>query len=165
MECTLKSMSRQSIQKIKAMRLCIEYGILFVDAVDMKIKACNAFNAIYVDTQYKTHPHIPTHNFLNIQPIFNPKKVLQSWDWGLFNHNTIYVNTVNTRQGSLMHSMLSILTLSIHFIQSRVQFSHLITLYTVLCKSHKHQCQQCQQTKHSMHCMLWSSCQQCRQTT
>ena len=44
--------------------------------------------------------------------------------------NAIYVNTVNTRQG--------------HFIQSRVQFSHLITLYVVLCKSHKHQCQQCQ---------------------
>ena len=36
-------MSRQSIQKIKAMLLCIEYGILFVDTVDMKIKATNAF--------------------------------------------------------------------------------------------------------------------------
>ena len=32
-------MSRQSIQKIKAMLLCIEYGILFVDTVDTKIKA------------------------------------------------------------------------------------------------------------------------------
>ena len=28
--------------------------------------------------QYKTHPHIPAHNFLNIQPIFNPQKVLES---------------------------------------------------------------------------------------
>ena len=43
-------MSRQSIQKIKAMLLCIEYGILFVDTVDMKIKASNAFNAMFVDT-------------------------------------------------------------------------------------------------------------------
>ena len=43
-------MFRQSIQKIKAMLLCIEYGILFVDTVDMKIKASNAFNAMFVDT-------------------------------------------------------------------------------------------------------------------
>ena len=43
-------MSRQSIQKIKAMLLCIEYGILFVDTVDTKIKACNAFNAMFVNT-------------------------------------------------------------------------------------------------------------------
>ena len=43
-------MSRQSIQKIKAMLLCIEYGILFVDTVDTKIKASNAFNAMFVNT-------------------------------------------------------------------------------------------------------------------
>ena len=42
-------MSRQSIQKIKAMLLCIEYGIFFVDTVDTKIKASNAFNAMFVD--------------------------------------------------------------------------------------------------------------------
>ena len=43
-------MSRWSIQKIKAMLLCIELGILFVNTVDMKIKACNAFKAMFVDT-------------------------------------------------------------------------------------------------------------------
>ena len=48
--CTLKGMSRQLIQKIKAMLLCIEYGILFVDTVYTKIKASNAFNAMFVDT-------------------------------------------------------------------------------------------------------------------
>ena len=49
--CTLKKgMSRQSIQKIKAMLLCIEYDILFVDTVDTKIKASNAFNAMFVNT-------------------------------------------------------------------------------------------------------------------
>ena len=32
--------------KIKAMLLCIEYGIFFVDTVDMKIKACNELNAM-----------------------------------------------------------------------------------------------------------------------
>ena len=70
-------MLRQSIQKIKAMLLCIEYGILFVDTVDTKIKACNALNAMFVktvDTTVKTHPYIPAHNFLNIQLICNPKK-------------------------------------------------------------------------------------------
>ena len=32
------------------------------------------------DSQY-----IVAHNFLNIQPIFNPNKVLESWELGLFN--------------------------------------------------------------------------------
>ena len=100
------------------MLLCIEYGILFVDTVDTKIKAYNALNAMFVetvDTTVKTHPHIPAHNFLNIQWIFNLQKVLESYDSGLFNHtiNTIYVDTLDTRQGSLMHSMLSMLTLLI----------------------------------------------------
>ena len=48
--CTSKGMSRQLRQRIKAMLLCIEYGILFVDTVDTKIKASNAFNAMFVET-------------------------------------------------------------------------------------------------------------------
>ena len=61
------------------MLLYIVYGILFVDTVDTKIKACNALMFVEtVDTTVKTHPHIPAHNFLNIQPIFNPQKVLES---------------------------------------------------------------------------------------
>ena len=32
------------------MLLCIEYGIFFVDSVDMKIKAYNALNAMFVET-------------------------------------------------------------------------------------------------------------------
>ena len=74
-------MLRQLIGKIKAMLLCIEYGILFIDTVDTKIKACNALNAMFVktvDTTVKTHPHNPAHNFPNIQLILNPKKVLES---------------------------------------------------------------------------------------
>ena len=47
---TLKGMSRQLIQRIKAMLLYIVYGILFVDTVDTKIKACNALNAMFVET-------------------------------------------------------------------------------------------------------------------
>ena len=63
------------------MLLCIECGILFVDTVNTKIKACNALNAMCVETvetTVKTHPHIHAHNFLNIQLIFNPQKVLKS---------------------------------------------------------------------------------------
>ena len=50
MYITVKGMSRWSIQKIKAMLLCIEYGILFVNTVDTKIKACNALNAMFIET-------------------------------------------------------------------------------------------------------------------
>ena len=50
MYITVKGMSRQSIQMIKAMLLCIEYGILFVDTVDTNIKAHNALNAMFVNT-------------------------------------------------------------------------------------------------------------------
>ena len=48
--CTLKGMLKWLIQRIKAKLLCIEYGILFVDTVNMKIKASNALNAMFVDT-------------------------------------------------------------------------------------------------------------------
>ena len=63
------------------MLLFIEYDILFVDTVATKIKASNALNVMFVetvDTTVKAHPHIPAHNFLNIQWIFNPQKVLES---------------------------------------------------------------------------------------
>ena len=50
MYITVKGMLRWSIQRIKAMLLCIEYGILFVDSVDIKIKTCNALNAMFVET-------------------------------------------------------------------------------------------------------------------
>ena len=48
--CTLKGMSRQLPQRIKATLLYIVYGILFVNTVNMKIKACNALNAMFVKT-------------------------------------------------------------------------------------------------------------------
>ena len=63
------------------MLLYIVYGILFVNTVDMEIKAHNGLNAMFVETvntTVKTHLHIPAHNFLNIQPIFNLQKVLES---------------------------------------------------------------------------------------
>ena len=105
------------IQRSKHPMHWIVYAMLFVDTVNTKIKACNAFNAICRHCQYKTHSHISAHNFLNIQPIFNPQKVLEIWDRGLFNHTikyyicwhcwhktrisnafyTMYVDTVDTK--------------------------------------------------------------------
>ena len=84
------------------MLLCIEYGILFVDTVDTKIKVCNALNAMFVetvDTTVKTHPHIPAHKFLNVQWIFNHKKFWKAETEGFSTipSNTIYVDTVDTR--------------------------------------------------------------------
>ena len=32
------------------MLLCIVYAIMFVDTIDMNIKACNTLNALFVDT-------------------------------------------------------------------------------------------------------------------
>ena len=34
--------------------------------------------------------HIFAYNFLDIQPIFNPQKVLESWDLELSNHTIKY---------------------------------------------------------------------------
>ena len=139
-------------------------GFSTIPSILYKTRIPNAFNAIYVNTddtrqgslmhsmlcwhcRYKTHRHIPAHNF-NIQPILNPQKVKEIWDSGLFNYtiNTIYVDTVDTRQGSLMHSMHSMSTLSIVFTPHS-------TVYKVLCKIHKHQCQQCRQN--SIKCIVY----------
>ena len=94
------------------------------------LRAFQPYHQYYIcrHCRYKTHPNIPAYNCLNIQWIFNLQKVLESWDSELFNHtiNTIYVDTVDTRQGSLMHSVLSMSTLSI-------QFSHLIVLCIRCC--------------------------------
>ena len=38
------------MQRIKAILLCIMYGMFFVNSVDMNIKACDALNAMFVET-------------------------------------------------------------------------------------------------------------------
>ena len=140
--CTLKGVSRWSIQRIKAMLLCIEYVIFFVDTVDTKIKACNALNAMFfetVDTTVKTHPHIPAHNFLNIQQIFNPQKSfgkLRLRDFQPYHQyyicrhcryktrisnafNAIYVDTVDTKH---IHTFLPITFLIFNGFSIRKKF-------------------------------------------
>ena len=47
--------------------------------------------------------HICVYNFFNIQRIFNPKKVLESWDLALFNHTIkcyIYIEACQKGQKS-----------------------------------------------------------------
>ena len=48
-------------------------------------KGCNAMYVEDVEDGKRTYKHIFASNFLNIQPIFNPEKVLESWDLGLSN--------------------------------------------------------------------------------
>ena len=82
------------------------------------------------DCRYYCQKHI--HTFLPITFLmfngFSIRKKFRKLRLRLFNHtiDTIFVDTVNTRQGSLMHSMLSMSTLSI-------QFSHLIVLCIRCC--------------------------------
>ena len=56
MYCVLCLMSRLSIQEIKALDTSMVQMLCYVEAVDT---------------------HVSAHNFLNIQWIFNPKKVLE----------------------------------------------------------------------------------------
>ena len=52
-------MSRQSIQKIKAMLLCIEYDTLFVNTVDTYTGVCGSYTTPYagVKTLHKVASH------------------------------------------------------------------------------------------------------------
>ena len=45
---------------------------------------------LFMSEMLKIYKHVFAHNFLNIQKIFNPEKVLKSWDIGLSNHTIKY---------------------------------------------------------------------------
>ena len=75
-------MSRQSIQKIKAMLLCIEYGILFVDTVDTKDQS-NAYWVLSMVSCLST---------VSIQRI---KAMLLCFEYGI-----LFVDTVDTKDQS-----------------------------------------------------------------
>ena len=67
--------------------------IFFVKDVEDRSNTPKRCNAMYVEDVKdgkKTYTHIFAHNFLNIQPIFNPEKVLESWDLELLNHTIKY---------------------------------------------------------------------------
>ena len=113
--CILKGMSRWSIQRIKAMLLCIEYGILFVDTVDTKIKAYNALNAMFVETVYttgKTHPHIPFQPYHQYYTCQHKTRISNAF-------NAIYVDTVNIKH---IHTFLPITFLLFNGFSIRKKF-------------------------------------------
>ena len=53
-------------------------------------KGCNTMYVEDVEDGKRAYTHIFAHNFLNIQLIFNPQKVLESCDLGLSNHTIKY---------------------------------------------------------------------------
>ena len=53
---------------------------------NMSMYRLGMVNSNMVNLKFNTNDiHIFAHNFLNIQTIFNTKKVLESYDLGLFN--------------------------------------------------------------------------------
>ena len=51
---------------------------LSVDDIEDRSNTPKGCNAMYVEDGKRTYTHIFAHNFLNIQPIFNLKKVWES---------------------------------------------------------------------------------------
>ena len=51
---------------------------LSVDDIEDRSNTPKGCNAMYVKDGKRTYTHIFAHNFLNIQPIFNLKKVWES---------------------------------------------------------------------------------------
>ena len=58
--------------------LCILKHVEDVEDRSNTPKGCNAMYVKDVKDGKRTYTHIYAHNFLNIQPIFNPQKVLES---------------------------------------------------------------------------------------
>ena len=103
-----------------------------------RIKACNAFNAMYVDTVNTKHIHtfllitflifnqftigkkvwkVETQGFSTVYQILH-MSILSIQDSRISNaSNAIYVDTVDTKHESVMYSMLSMSTLSIQSIK------------------------------------------------
>ena len=70
-----------------------ECNAIYVEDVEDRSSTLKGSNAMYVKDvkdRKRTYTHIFAHNFLNIQPIFNPENVLESWDSELFNHTIKY---------------------------------------------------------------------------
>ena len=71
----------------------VECNGIYVEDVEDRSNTPKGCNAVYVkdiEDGNRTYTHIFAPNFLNIQPIFNPQKVLESWDLELFNHTIKY---------------------------------------------------------------------------
>ena len=77
-----------------------------VDNIDIhNIECITSFDPWYWQCWHCQH--IFAHNFLNIQQIFNPKKVLECWESGLYLYHQILYMLILSMQviRFLMHSM------------------------------------------------------------
>ena len=55
-----------------------------------------------VDTNVKTHPHIPAHNFLNIQRVLNLQKVWKAETQGFLTiPSTLYMSILSIQDKDL----------------------------------------------------------------
>ena len=116
------------------MLLCIVYGILFVDTVDMKIKAHNALNAMFVETvDTLVFVALTQHLIQSTMRCENSTLLCIKWPLALiFNQFSIrkkfwkaetegfstiplilYMSILSIWDKCLMHSMLSMSTLLI----------------------------------------------------
>ena len=80
----------------------LKYYCIYVDSVDLSIS--NPFNVIYVKAVDTKHINFQSEKSFG-------KLRLRAFQ--LYHQYYIYIDTVDTRQGSVMHSILSMLTLSI----------------------------------------------------
>ena len=65
---------------------CIQSNVTHLTHVE-RVESILCIKWPLTPPKYAVRAHsIFTQNFLNIQPIFNPKKVLESWDLDLSNH-------------------------------------------------------------------------------
>ena len=107
---------RKSFRKLRLRAFHHTINTIYVDTVDTR-QVSLMHSMLFMSTLLiQTHPHIPAHNFLNIQLIFNPQKVFRKLRLRAFQQyhqyyicrycwyktrisnafNAIYVNTVNT---------------------------------------------------------------------
>ena len=77
----------------------IECNAIYVEDIEVRSNTPKGCNAMYVEDGKRTYTHIFVHNFLNIQPIFNPQKVLESWDLEIFKHVKDVEDRSNTPKG------------------------------------------------------------------
>ena len=107
-----------------------------------KTMISNAFNAIYVDTVDTKH----IHTFLPITfLIFNGFSIRKMfWKAGTLGFSIIhqYYTCRHCRHKTMISNAFN----AIYVDTVDIVFTPHSTLYKVLCKSHKQQCQQCRQT-------------------
>ena len=137
MHCVLCLMSRLSIQQIKACHASMVQMLSYVEIVDtqrskqsgqcivccVSCRDCRYKRSKHVMLQWfkcyvmsiqsiqnaYTCTHVSAHNFLNIQRIFNPKKVLECWEPGLSNHTIkSYISIVSTVSTLPVHYCIEI---------------------------------------------------------